>query len=309
MIFLGLALASLIEEIQKDALDHSVPVSTLLRKVKLAAAKLGLQSVEAWVDKELKGYSGDDDVPEYRKVTGTPMARGVIGGFEPIKFEKAEHANKLSVVPIGQSVPGIEGQLQTSRDQSLIFPYPPKLVDAFNRTNRGRIVQCGVKFASASLVAIVEAVRTLVMEWAISMEKAGITGTDLSFSAAEKDKAKAAAVVVNVGTIHQFSGNLASPGVSGDVIVSTLSIDKVRDFINQVKPHTKQLIREGVDGAELSAKLNALQKSVDSNASASVITKLLHELKGTLAVAAGKVVASGVLSLLNQAMGTGVPAV
>ena len=300
-------MASIIEEIQKDALDHNVPVGTLLRKVKLAAAKLGLPIIEDWVDKELKGYSGDDDVPEYRKVTGTPMARGVVGGFEPIQFEESEHAKKLSVVPIGQSIPGMEGQLQ-SRDQSLIFPYPPKLVDALNKSNRRRIVQCGVKFESANLVAIVEAVRTLVMEWAISMEKAGVTGTDLSFSADEKDKAKAAAVVVNVGTIHQFSGNLGSPGVSGDVIVATLSIDKVRDFINQVKPHTEQLVREGIDGKELSAKLGALQKSVDSNASAPVLAKLLEELKGTLTAAAGKVVASGVLSLLNQVMGTGVPA-
>lgn len=147
-------MASIIEEIQKDALNHSVPVSTLLRKVKLAAAKLGLQNVEGWVDNELKGYGGDDEVPEYRKVTGTPMARGAFGGFEPIQFEEAKHAKKLSVVPIGQSIPGMEGQLQSSRHQSLIFPYPPKLVDAFNRSNRGRIVQCGVKFGVVSQAAL-----------------------------------------------------------------------------------------------------------------------------------------------------------
>src|SRR5215510_7491579 len=77
------AMPSIMEEIQKDTLDHNVPVSVLLRKVKLAAAKLGLPTVEGWVDKELKGYSGGDEVPDYRKVTGTPVARGVIGGFEP----------------------------------------------------------------------------------------------------------------------------------------------------------------------------------------------------------------------------------
>ena len=39
-------MASLIEQIQRDALDRTVPVSTLLRRVKLAAAKLGLGAVE-----------------------------------------------------------------------------------------------------------------------------------------------------------------------------------------------------------------------------------------------------------------------
>jgi hypothetical protein len=298
---------SIIEEIQRDGLDHKVPVSTLLRKVKLAAAKLGLQNVEGWVDRELKGYTSDDEVPDYRRVSGTPMARGVFNGFQPIQFEDPEHAEKLSVVPIGQSIPGIEGQLQSSPKQSLIFPYPPKLAAALNTSNRGRIVQCGVRFESANLISIIEAVRTLVIEWAIAMENAGVIGSGLSFTLADQDKAKAAGIVVNVGTIHQFNGNLGSPGVSGDVIVSSLSIDKVRDFINQVKSHTELLVREGVDKTELSSKLGELEKVVAANASTSVLAKALEELKGTLMTAAGKVVASGVLALLNQMLGTGVP--
>ena len=48
--------SGLIEEIQREALDASVSVGGLLRKVKLAAAKLRLAKVEQWVDSELKGY-------------------------------------------------------------------------------------------------------------------------------------------------------------------------------------------------------------------------------------------------------------
>ena len=35
-------MSGLIEGIQRDALDHSVPISSLLRKVKAAASKLNL---------------------------------------------------------------------------------------------------------------------------------------------------------------------------------------------------------------------------------------------------------------------------
>jgi AbiTii-like protein len=45
--------ATIVEQIQHDALDPKIPVSSLLRRVKFAAAKLGLGSVESWV-----GYDG-----------------------------------------------------------------------------------------------------------------------------------------------------------------------------------------------------------------------------------------------------------
>jgi hypothetical protein len=57
---------TIVEQIQRDALDTTIPVSTLLRRVKLAAAKLGIPSVESWVDAELNGYTAS--VPDYRMV-------------------------------------------------------------------------------------------------------------------------------------------------------------------------------------------------------------------------------------------------
>jgi hypothetical protein len=74
-------MTSIVEQIQHDALDHNVPVSTLLRRVKLAATKLGLGAVEDWVEQELKGYR--THAPDYRVVAGRPMARNPYRGWEP----------------------------------------------------------------------------------------------------------------------------------------------------------------------------------------------------------------------------------
>jgi len=46
----------LITEIQREAIDSTSSVSGLLRKVKLAAAKLKLDNLATWVDLELNGY-------------------------------------------------------------------------------------------------------------------------------------------------------------------------------------------------------------------------------------------------------------
>jgi AbiTii len=65
---------SFVEDILSDAQGQSVPVATLLRRVKVAVSKLDNKKVEEWVDKELKGYSPEDEVPEYRRSMG-PLLR------------------------------------------------------------------------------------------------------------------------------------------------------------------------------------------------------------------------------------------
>jgi AbiTii len=79
-------MASIIEQIQHDALDGSVRVSDLLRRVKLAATKLSLGTVEDWVEQELNGYKGRE-LPEYRIINGQPVykspyesQRNLLGG-------------------------------------------------------------------------------------------------------------------------------------------------------------------------------------------------------------------------------------
>src|SRR5262249_45411953 len=57
------AVASLVIELQRDALNPRVPVSSLLRKVVVVARKLGLRDLEKWTQLELRGY-GRRGAPE-----------------------------------------------------------------------------------------------------------------------------------------------------------------------------------------------------------------------------------------------------
>jgi hypothetical protein len=52
---------SLIDELQLDASNGAVSVSGLLRKALMVAAKLELSNIPEWINKELSGYSPDDD--------------------------------------------------------------------------------------------------------------------------------------------------------------------------------------------------------------------------------------------------------
>jgi hypothetical protein len=55
---------------------------------------------------------------------------------------------------------------------------------------------------------ILDRVRTLVLDWALNLEKTGIMGTEDNFDRAEKERAQATATTRNIGDIGSLVGNL-----------------------------------------------------------------------------------------------------
>jgi hypothetical protein len=109
------AMPTIIEQIQRDALDSNIPVSALLRRVKLAAAKLRLDVIEDWVDKELNGYTSN--VPDYRILTGRPKGRNPLRGWIPVIGEGTE---LFSSRPNGQPVAALEDLIKG--DGGMVLP-------------------------------------------------------------------------------------------------------------------------------------------------------------------------------------------
>jgi len=68
-----------LEELVEGASGQDLPVATLLSKVKVVAARLKTAPLERWVDHELMGYRGDDELPDYRGSFDTPVF-GMFGG-------------------------------------------------------------------------------------------------------------------------------------------------------------------------------------------------------------------------------------
>lgn len=56
MIAKGWNLGSVVLELQRDALDRSVPITDLLRKAYVIAKKLHITDFEVWAGQELNGY-------------------------------------------------------------------------------------------------------------------------------------------------------------------------------------------------------------------------------------------------------------
>src|SRR5712691_4650814 len=89
---------SIVMELQRDALDRTVPVSDLLRKALLVATKLGVRDLGEWIEHELNGYPEGADFPEYRQFRGQLKAFNPHqGGWIPLLSSDAPALEALSV--------------------------------------------------------------------------------------------------------------------------------------------------------------------------------------------------------------------
>ena len=295
----------LVLEIQRDALDKDVPVTTLLRKVRLAAAKLQLTTVEEWVGHELNGYSGE--LPPYRKTRGRPTVWNPFHGWQPLGGDPAI-LEIASEVQISESLASIEVALKAkSNGGSLHMPYTPGQLGALSNMVGRNVARAGVDFSAGTLAHIVDAVRNLVLDWAIELEKKGVVGEGMTFSPDEKKIAATDPVAFHIGTITNFTGILGAGNSAGDITNSPLNIEQVKNLISQVKSYSTTLQDEGVDPSQLSTVLDKIEQHL-AESDQSLLRKALGELETIVAKAAGGLVSTGIVGLLHQIFGTGIPA-
>jgi AbiTii len=297
-------MASIIEQIQRDALDANVRVSDLLRRVKLAATKLGLGAVEDWVEQELSGYNDAAALPDYRIINGRPMAQHPYRGWELI----GGHVEAISKRRVGQTIASLEELAKAPKGTTIHFPFSDSLVAKLNETNGTHGWSAALEVDKSAIVSILDRVRTLVLDWALKMEQAGVLGTEFSFDADDKQKAQGATTMINIGTIGSFAGNLGTENAAGDITVKDLNTNVLGDLASQLKAHVDELIEAGADGPTLKARLDQIEQELKKPApTSSVLRGLLVDIRSAIAGAAGNLMATGAIALINQTLGTGVP--
>jgi hypothetical protein len=298
-------MASIIEQIQRDALDANVRVSDLLRRVKFAATKLGLGAVEDWVEQELSGYSDAVTLPEYRIINGRPMAQHPYRGWELI----GGHVERISKRKVGQTIASLEELAKAPEGTTIHFPFSDAVLAKLNEANGTREWSAALEVDKSAIVSILDRVRTLVLDWALKMEQAGVVGTEFNFDAADKKKARGVTTTINIGNIGSFAGNLGTENTAGDITVNSLNTELVGDLAVQLKAQTNELIVAGADGAILKTRLDQIEEELKKPAPVpSVLRGLLVDVRSAIAGAAGNLVATGAIALINQIIGSGVPA-
>ena len=159
----------------------------------MAAVKLGLSNTVEWADKELKGYT--ENVPAYRMVRGRCMGFNPYHGWSAVGG-KAEIVEALSQRAIGQPISALE-ELAKGEQERLMVTLAPKIAESILSDNPG-CHDVAIFLGQSSLVAIVDHVRNLVLDWALDLEKSGITGEGMAFTPTEQRRAEATEMNIKI---------------------------------------------------------------------------------------------------------------
>lgn len=77
-------------QILKELANDEIQINVALQRLMLLASDLGDDELLSWADKELSGYSANDDLPEYRKIrVGNILISGIKGNaYNSIKYNR-----------------------------------------------------------------------------------------------------------------------------------------------------------------------------------------------------------------------------
>lgn len=258
--------SSLVLELQADALDPSVSVLNLLRKALVVAKKLGVQEFQTWVELELDGYD-ITSIPEYRSICGQLRAWNRYQGWQPIATNSRDLEDFYESVcncsihqPISELV-----ALSTSENDELRIQLPFQTESFLVRTV-GTSVKIGI--SRASIQAIVEAVRDVILRWALKLEEDGIIGEGITFSREEKQIAAnhdySSFIQIKVEQT-QMQNSSSESRANAETFNNDLGGANIANFANKVQDNGQQV------ASNFSQKIN---QNVDE------IMRLITSLRG-----------------------------
>lgn len=285
-------MASVIVELQKDALDRKVPITDLLRKAFIVARKLKIAEFENWVSNELNGYENSEDIPEYRKIGGFVKAWNPYRGWQPVFFPNSGLQQALSIRPCNQTIAEIESLLGSeSKSRTLQMPYSAKTEQQL-RKSIDFDTQITLVIPCTALVRIVDAVRTIVLNWSIKLEEDGIIGESLTFTSQERETAERASYNIN-----NFYGPVQSPQIQQQTSksfqvssVDQFDIDSVNNFLSNIGRQIENLDLSSDTKKELNSEINTAKAQTESpKPKHAIIRETLSSIRRILEGAGGGV--------------------
>ncbi len=163
----------LLRDIEAGALDHRTPIGDLLRKVIALGGRAGSTELRDWATKELRGYTPDDEVPEYRKIVAPLQIDAInmrfhirgqhIGPSQLPDFARDKITNDLNLY---QGIAEIEKLAQrVDEEDGVVKLGPPGGADLVHYMNLKRMTNAQIErlywaVSPTALEGVVEQVRT-----------------------------------------------------------------------------------------------------------------------------------------------------
>lgn len=166
---------SLLNEIERGALDDDTPIASTLRKCVILGGQAGSTELRDWAIRELRGYEKVEDLPPYR-VIGAPIQVNAMVGNGWVKGQRispseippvlAEHMKEE--LPLRHGIGEIETMLQRAKsDGSVHLSLSADAARIFNQEVQRpfqRVTDIYWAVSVGTLAGVVDQVRTTLAE-------------------------------------------------------------------------------------------------------------------------------------------------
>lgn len=150
---------------------------------------------------------------------------------------------------------------------------------------------------------VLEAVRNLVLNWSLALEKAGVLGDDMVFTDEEKQQADPVTTKIIIHSLG-ILGNVSDAAhvEITQVAASRLDLDGVRDFLAQAKQASPLLPDDA--GKALKPVLEEIDlETKRAKPDQSKLRALLQSARAIGENISGNVIASGIVTMLGKLLG------
>ena len=170
---------SLLRDIQASAVDSRLPLTSLLRKCKILAVRLGSDDFKGWIDAELNGYSSKDAVPQYRVLRvnskghfSGPFQSGMRNADIPLFCIPEEFRENLRTSYLMESIAALESLVENADSGLAQEPWNPDLVLYIGQNIYEDMdcVQAWKTIPISSVVAAIDSVRTRILNFVLEIE-------------------------------------------------------------------------------------------------------------------------------------------
>jgi hypothetical protein len=289
-------MASLVLELQRDALTTTVSVSDLLRKALLIATKLDIPEFKTWIDDEMNGYrdQSNSKIPLYRTCIGTVIGEDQWRRRSPVMFSDSELAKLSETVVIVDAVVEIETIIQrTGKDDghNLSVGFAPEQEKLLRDLFRVDTVRFTRTVRVEDLKRVLDAVRNEILRWSMKQEKDGILGEGMTFSQDERRKASAVHYTTHFhGSVGNVAQNAHHFSQTANAAMTPHDLAKlVADFSS----HIDELSLDGRQRQRAEAQLEILKTELDGEPDPEIIMQAGRTLRNTTEGAVGSLIATG----------------
>lgn len=170
-------------QLQELASDSNHDISDLLRKALMVATKLELGEFREWIIAELNGYSGAsrDNLPDYRIIRGDLRVHNPYHGLQPFIVPQELH-EAVTLINVTESVASLCELASGKTQGEIVYQFAPEQERILMSMQEGFAQLRPMRVVGANkLTAILNAVRTRILEWRSRWRRRVSWATDFHF--------------------------------------------------------------------------------------------------------------------------------